>query len=82
MVTAMNKMKEKSYNPGNASLLYMYARYKQATRGDVTGPRPNGFMKTMERRKWDAWNELRGMSAVQAMNEYVVYGKEILNTNV
>ncbi|MGF1637636.1 MAG: acyl-CoA-binding protein [Cyclobacteriaceae bacterium] len=32
-----------NYRPSNEDLLKLYAYYKQATEGDVTGDRPSGF---------------------------------------
>ncbi|HYF58647.1 MAG TPA: acyl-CoA-binding protein [Burkholderiaceae bacterium] len=56
--------------PDNATLLKMYALYKQATEGDVDGKRP-GFTDMVGRAKWDAWNELKGASKDDAMQRYV-----------
>lgn len=77
MVSRMNDMKQSSYNPGDQAVLYMYARYKQAMQGDVIGARPNGFLHPIARKKWDAWNELRGMSSQQAMIQYIQYGTRL-----
>jgi acyl-CoA-binding protein len=56
--------------PDNATLLKLYALYKQATSGDVEGKRP-GFTDMVGRAKWDAWNEIKGTSANDAMKQYV-----------
>ena len=56
--------------PDNMTLLKIYALYKQATAGDVEGKRP-GFTDIVGRAKWDAWNELQGKSADEAMQGYV-----------
>ena len=56
--------------PDNATLLRIYALYKQATAGDASGPRP-GISDMVGRAKWDAWNGLKGRSADAAMQEYV-----------
>ena len=56
--------------PDNATLLKIYALYKQATAGDVEGKRP-GFTDMVGRAKWDAWNELKGKDTDAAMAEYV-----------
>ena len=56
--------------PDNATLLQIYSLYKQATAGDVEGKKP-GFGDMVGRAKWDAWNELKGKSADEAMQEYV-----------
>ena len=56
--------------PDNATLLKIYALYKQASEGDATGSRP-GFGDMVGRAKWDAWNEAKGKSKDDAMQEYV-----------
>jgi acyl-CoA-binding protein len=56
--------------PDNQTLLKLYALYKQATAGDVDGKRP-GFTDMVGRAKWDAWNEIKGTAANDAMKEYV-----------
>lgn len=56
--------------PDNATLLKLYALYKQATAGDVEGERP-GFGDLVGRAKWDAWNALKGTPAEQAKQDYV-----------
>ena len=40
--------------PDNDTLLRLYALYKQATVGDVSGKRP-GFMDMVGQAKYDAW---------------------------
>jgi diazepam-binding inhibitor (GABA receptor modulator, acyl-CoA-binding protein) len=56
--------------PDNATLLKLYALYKQASSGDVDGKRP-GFTDMVGRAKWDAWNEIKGTDAQTAMKDYV-----------
>jgi acyl-CoA-binding protein len=56
--------------PDNATLLKLYALYKQATAGDVDGKRP-GFTDMVGRAKWDAWNEIKGTGKDEAMKQYV-----------
>ncbi len=55
--------------PDNATLLQLYALYKQASNGDADGKRP-GFTDMVGRAKWDAWNEIKGKDAKAAMQEY------------
>ena len=56
--------------PDNATLLKLYALYKQGSSGDVDGKRP-GFSDMVGRAKWDAWNEMKGKSGDEAKQEYV-----------
>ncbi len=62
--------KELTERPDNMTLLNMYALFKQATEGDVEGKRP-GFSDMKGRAKFDAWAEKKGMSADDAMQQYV-----------
>lgn len=56
--------------PSNEELLELYALYKQATDGDVSGERPGGFdFKAIA--KYDAWAEKKGLSKEQSMQDYV-----------
>ncbi|HSK04170.1 MAG TPA: acyl-CoA-binding protein [Kofleriaceae bacterium] len=55
---------------GNAVMLALYALYKQATAGDVTGARP-GMLDLRGRAKYDAWAGRKGMSRDAAMEAYV-----------
>lgn len=64
------RTKEFTKRPSNQELLDLYALYKQATEGDVSGERPGGFdFKAIA--KFDAWEELKGKSKEQAMQEYI-----------
>jgi acyl-CoA-binding protein len=56
--------------PDNATMLRLYALFKQATVGDVEGKRP-GFTDMVGRAKWDAWNEIKGTSTNDAMKKYI-----------
>ena len=67
---AVAESKSLPEKPDNMTLLKIYALYKQASAGDVEGKRP-GFTDMVGRAKWDAWNEAKGKSSEQAMQEYV-----------
>ena len=56
--------------PSNADLLELYALYKQASIGDVEGPRP-GVVDYVGRAKFDAWAGKKGISRHAAMERYV-----------
>lgn len=68
--TAVAESKQLPEKPDNMTLLKIYALYKQATAGDVEGKRP-GFTDMVGRAKWDAWNEFKGKSNDEAMQEYI-----------
>jgi acyl-CoA-binding protein len=56
--------------PDNATLLRLYAFYKQGTEGDVSGRRP-GFTDLVGRAKYDAWAGQQGTAKEAAMKNYV-----------
>jgi diazepam-binding inhibitor (GABA receptor modulating acyl-CoA-binding protein) len=56
--------------PDNHTLLQLYALYKQAKQGDVSGKRP-GFSDMAGRAKYDAWAGVKGLSTEDAMQKYV-----------
>jgi acyl-CoA-binding protein len=56
--------------PDNDTMLKLYALYKQATQGDATGEPPGGF-DFVRRAKFDAWSEIKGTSAENAMQRYI-----------
>ncbi|MBK9037307.1 MAG: acyl-CoA-binding protein [Myxococcales bacterium] len=55
---------------GNDVMLAMYALFKQATVGDVSGGRP-GMLDLRGRAKYDAWAGRKGMTKDAAMTAYV-----------
>ena len=67
---AVANSKNLSERPDNATLLQIYALYKQASEGDVEGKRP-GFADMVGRAKYDAWAGQKGKAKGDAMQEYV-----------
>ena len=59
-----------SERPDNATLLKIYALYKQATEGDNEGKKPS-FTDMVARAKWDAWSKLEGTTADEAKQQYI-----------
>jgi diazepam-binding inhibitor (GABA receptor modulating acyl-CoA-binding protein) len=67
---AVTQSKDLPSRPSNEDLLQLYALFKQATDGDVSGDRPGGFdFKAIA--KFDAWSEKKGTSKDAAMQQYV-----------
>lgn len=64
--------------PSNDDLLFMYAHFKQADKGDVQGKRP-GMMDMVGRAKYDAWAKLSGMSSEDAMQAYINKVNDLLS---
>ena len=67
--TAAADSKNLSERPDNATLLKIYALYKQGSVGDNTDKKP-GFGDMVGRAKWDAWNGLKGTTQDDAMQQY------------
>lgn len=57
-------------NAGTEEKLKFYSLYKQATVGDCNIAQP-WAVQLEARAKWDAWNELKGMSKEEAMQKYI-----------
>ncbi|MBV8605264.1 MAG: acyl-CoA-binding protein [Pelomonas sp.] len=68
--TAVAESKQLPERPDNATLLKLYALYKQGSSGDADGARP-GMTDFVARAKYDAWAELRGLASDAAMQQYV-----------
>jgi acyl-CoA-binding protein len=67
---AQVRVKQLSKTPDASELLELYALYKQATVGDVTGERP-GMLDFKGRAKYDAWAAKRGSTKDDSMQSYV-----------
>jgi acyl-CoA-binding protein len=74
---AQARVKTLPSTPDSATLLALYALFKQATTGDVEGSRP-GMMDFKGRAKFDAWAEKKGLSKDSAMTEYVALVDRLL----
>lgn len=55
----------------NENLLKLYSLYKQATEGDINIEKPENFFDFKGIAKYNAWEELKGMSKEEAMKEYI-----------
>jgi diazepam-binding inhibitor (GABA receptor modulator, acyl-CoA-binding protein) len=67
---AQKRVKGLSKSPSTDDLLELYALYKQATAGDVSGSRP-GMLDMKGRAKYDAWSKKKGTGKDAAMTAYV-----------
>jgi len=65
--------------PTNETLLELYAWYKQGTEGDVTGSRP-GMLDLKGRKKYDAWQGVRGTNADEAKRRYIALVDKLLKS--
>ena len=67
---AMLDSKNLSERPDNATLLKIYALYKQGSAGDNEEKKP-GFGDMVARAKWDAWAKLKGCAQDDAKQQYI-----------
>ena len=68
--TSVANSKNLSERPDNATLLKIYALYKQATLGDNEEKKPS-FSDMVGRAKWDAWEKLKGTDGDAAKQQYI-----------
>jgi acyl-CoA-binding protein len=61
--------------PDNETLLRLYALFKQASEGDVSGPAP-GMFDFKASAKYNAWSNLEGVSQDSAKKKYI----DLVNT--
>ena len=67
---AVANSKNISERPDNATMLKLYALYKQGTAGDNAEKKP-GFSDMVGRAKWDAWNGMKGTDNDTAKQQYI-----------
>ena len=60
----------------NTTIKKIYAYFKQATEGDVSGKRPS-VLKLRDRVKFDSWSSISGMSMDDAKIAYVSMVKNL-----
>lgn len=68
--SAQSRSKQLSKAPDQATMLELYAFFKQASEGDIKGRRP-AVAKVVERAKFDARRAIKGMSKADAMQGYI-----------
>ena len=74
---AQTRVKQLARTPASDELLELYAHYKQATSGDVSGERP-GMLDFKGRAKFDAWAARKGLGRDQAMTAYVAVVEKLV----
>ena len=67
---AVVQSKSLTSRPDNATMLKLYAYFKQANDGDVRDNRPDVF-DALGTAKYDAWEAIGGTSREDAMTAYV-----------
>lgn len=69
-IDASQRVHTLTERPDNMVLLRLYALYKQATEGDVSGERP-GMFDIKATAKYNTWAQLRGTASDEAKRQYV-----------
>ena len=77
--TATQEVQDVEERPDQETLLELYALYKQATKGDVSGKRPGRF-NMVGRAKYDAWAKQKGVPQVEAMQQYIDLVEKLKNS--
>ena len=67
---ARKKVEELYKRMDNKTIRKVYAYYKQATEGDISGKRPSA-LRFRDRVKFDAWSSISGMSKKDAEAAYI-----------
>lgn len=67
---AQKDVKNLPNRPDDATLLKLYALYKQGTVGDVQGDKP-GFFDFVGAAKYEAWEKIKGMDTDEAKQTYI-----------
>ena len=74
---AIDNITEVDDPPSNQDQLALYAFFKQANFGDVTGTRPPQY-ELFDRAKFDAWTKVKGMGADEAKQGYIDKVRQLL----
>jgi len=75
-LAAVEQSKNLAERPDSATLLKLYALFKQASEGDVSGDKP-GAMDFVGAAKWTARDALRGTTTAEAMTRYIALVDEL-----
>jgi len=67
---AQKDIKKLTTRPDDATLLKLYALYKQGSVGDVQGDKP-GFFDFVGAAKYEAWEKIKGLSTEEAKQQYI-----------
>ena len=67
---AREKVEELYKRMDNKTIKKVYAYYKQATEGDISGKRPSA-LRFRDRVKFDAWSSISGMRKEDAEAAYI-----------
>uniref|UniRef100_A0A914WKY6 ACB domain-containing protein n=1 Tax=Plectus sambesii TaxID=2011161 RepID=A0A914WKY6_9BILA len=75
---AQTNLKKLREEPDSSVKLELYALFKQASSGDVSGKRP-GALDFVGKAKYDAWSNVKGISKEEAMSRYAKLVESLLS---
>ena len=76
-LTAADYVKKLKTTPTNDELSVLYGLYKQATVGDINITKPV-FFNFKESKKWDSWNQYKGMDRYDSEVKYIMTVNELI----
>ena len=76
-LTATEYVKKLKSTPTNDELSVLYGLYKQATIGDINIAKP-GFFNFKESKKWDSWNQYKGLCRYDSEVKYIMTVNELI----
>ncbi len=76
-LSAAERVKNLSQRPSDSQLLQLYALFKQATEGDVSGETP-GMFDFRGMAKFNAWSALKGMDPGTAREKYTELAESLI----
>jgi diazepam-binding inhibitor (GABA receptor modulating acyl-CoA-binding protein) len=77
-IKASEAIKEHTLSLTQAELLQLYGYYKQAVIGDINIDKPS-FFNFKECKKWEIWNNCKGINKQYAEEQYILFVNEILS---
>lgn len=74
---AKEKLLTLTEKPSNDVMLQLYSLYKQASHGDIEMEAP-GMFDFVAKAKYNAWERLKGMDQLEAMQSYIELVSKLL----
>ncbi len=78
---AVESSKTLKERPDNETLLRLYSLFKQSTEGDCQAEPPSNPFDFVNKAKYEAWSGLSGLSAENAMQEYIELVNQLKGDN-
>jgi diazepam-binding inhibitor (GABA receptor modulating acyl-CoA-binding protein) len=75
--TAVETVVKLVTQPTTDEMLKLYGYYKQAVVGDINISKP-GFFSFKESKKWEAWNDNKGMNKFDSEVKYILLVNELI----